>query len=69
MGIVGLAQLRLRTDFRDAILHITHDRRQQGAPAFIFQHGRRSAAHRGDQGIGGAQVDSDSQPVLVGIGT
>jgi hypothetical protein len=38
----------------------------QGTTEFVVEHHRLAAAHGGDQRIGGAEIDADREPVLVG---
>jgi hypothetical protein len=65
LGIGGLVGLRLVADVGVAVGQIAHDRRQQWTAVFIAQYFRDAAADRGHERVGGAQVDTDRQPVLV----
>jgi len=49
-------------------IQITHDRWQQHAARFVGQAFRGAVTHRSDERVGGAQVDTDRDAPLMGIG-
>ncbi|MCY1355612.1 NAD-specific glutamate dehydrogenase [compost metagenome] len=53
----------------DAVGVVAHRGRQDHLPIGVGQRRGQPTAHRGDQRIGGAQVDTHGQAALVGLGT
>ena len=68
--VLGITLHRLHgcgADLAPAIGQVTHDRRQDDPALLIGQAFGRAAAHRGNQRMGGAQVDADRQPALMRV--
>ena len=68
LRILRLLRLRRIADFNRAVRQVAHDGRQQRAALRVGQHRRGAAAHRGDQRVGGAQVDAHREALLVRLG-
>ena len=67
-GILRGSRAGALTHFRPLGV-ITHRGRQDQAPLRIRQGLGDAATHRGDQRIGGTQVDPNRQATLMGLGT
>src|SRR5262249_6952363 len=65
LGIERLLRLRRVAHLHAAILAEAHHRGEEWPAERVGQHRRRGAAHRGDQRVGGAEVDADREPLLV----
>ncbi|NYH12850.1 hypothetical protein GGD41_000078 [Paraburkholderia bryophila] len=49
-----------------ALFQVAHHRRQQRVAVFVGQHVGHAATHGGNEGIGGAEIDTDRQTPLMG---
>ena len=67
-GASGLTILGIMPDLDCPFAEVTHDRRQQGTAEIIVEHDGKTAAHRGDERIRRAKVDTDREFMLVGCG-
>lgn len=66
LRVPGLLGLGLDAHHHLPFRGVAHHGRQQGAAVLVVEDHGHAAAHGGDQGIGGTQVDAHRQLVFVG---